>query len=548
MQPAIDRTKVITDYVDRGWVPFAYKAPTLPPFDWQHSKVTDTTVRECASTNDPIGIVLGRVSGIVVVDIDVQSGGSLDSFIDRYGCEDTRTYIVATPSGGYHLYYEHPADVSNLPKRINAGRWIDGLRGVDLLADGHHVQAPPTVRLGHPTKPDGEYRVLGDYPVAPVPAKLLADWLESLVVPGEVRGDPVMAIPDRDHSWVLGLHRRKVREAAESVVGTRDDTVYRCLCLSVRIAYYLPDSVLTVDEVEADYIEAYEAAQGESILDIDGKVKRALALAEENPWVVSDDNKVELPAGVSEDKRDDFVKRVDEMLLAKHARVRADQLFADAMVADIELPGTLTGAQLETDDGETQWVIEGLLAPAQSVLLSAQKKSGKTTLSLNLIRSLTTGEPFLGQYKPARPMRVAYFDLELGKGWRLRTGVKTLGACSWWSCYAAVVSVVVVVVGGCSGRGGSSSWWRSSWRWRLVADVWVTPRQPRLARSRTAHTSDRQLVSPGRRPMTLTRRRDSPKVRSMRLEWRMRVQCWRGKRKCTLSEAKSLARQATAAG
>jgi hypothetical protein len=41
---------------------------------------------------------------------------------------------------------------------------------------------------------------------------------------------------------------------------------------------------------------------------------------------------------------------------------------------------------------------------------------------------------------------------------------------------------------------------------------------------------DTQLVSPGSRPMTLTRRRVSPKVRSMKLEWRMRCQCSRGKR------------------
>jgi hypothetical protein len=52
-----------------------------------------------------------------------------------------------------------------------------------------------------------------------------------------------------------------------------------------------------------------------------------------------------------------------------------------------------------------------------------------------------------------------------------------------------------------------------------------TPRHPRLARSRTAHTSDRQLRSPGRRPMTFTRRRVSPNVRSMKLEWRILRQC-----------------------
>ena len=40
-----------------------------------------------------------------------------------------------------------------------------------------------------------------------------------------------------------------------------------------------------------------------------------------------------------------------------------------------------------------------------------------------------------------------------------------------------------------------------------------------------------QLVSSGSRPMTLARRRVSPKVRSMKLEYRTRVQCPRGTRR-----------------
>jgi hypothetical protein len=59
----------------------------------------------------------------------------------------------------------------------------------------------------------------------------------------------------------------------------------------------------------------------------------------------------------------------------------------------------------------------------------------------------------------------------------------------------------------------------------------VNPRQPAEARSSTAHTSDRQECSPGSRPITLTRRRVSPKVRSMKLECRTRVQCSRGNRR-----------------
>jgi hypothetical protein len=62
--------------------------------------------------------------------------------------------------------------------------------------------------------------------------------------------------------------------------------------------------------------------------------------------------------------------------------------------------------------------------------------------------------------------------------------------------------------------------------------VMVRPRQPRLARSSTAHPSDKQERSPGSRPMTFTRRRVSPKVRSMKLEWRILRQCSAGNRKC----------------
>jgi hypothetical protein len=45
--------------------------------------------------------------------------------------------------------------------------------------------------------------------------------------------------------------------------------------------------------------------------------------------------------------------------------------------------------------------------------------------------------------------------------------------------------------------------------------VMLKPRQPREARSSTAHMRQTQLVSLGSRPMTLVRRRVSPKVRSI---------------------------------
>ena len=63
---------------------------------------------------------------------------------------------------------------------------------------------------------------------------------------------------------------------------------------------------------------------------------------------------------------------------------------------------------------------------------------------------------------------------------------------------------------GRSWRGGSSRDRCRSWRWRSPAGVMVRPRQPAEARSRTAQTRPMQEVSPGKRPMTLARRRVRP--------------------------------------
>jgi hypothetical protein len=114
-------------------------------------------------------------------------------------------------------------------------------------------------------------------------------------------------------------------------------------------------------------------------------------------------------------------------------------------------------------------------------------------------------------------------------------------------CYAAGVTVWVSSITSPS----SDRWWswrRSSCSSRTAAGVMTTPRQPREARSSTAHTSDKQLRSPGSRPITLTLRLVSPKVRSIRLVWRILAQCSRGNRRKQVSSGRVSSRQATAAG
>jgi putative DNA primase/helicase len=86
-----------------------------------------------------IGVRTGVESGIVVVDVDPDSGGekSLRRLEDLYGVLPS-TVVSITGGGGQHFVFRHPGvDVRN-----SAGRLGPGL---DVRGDGGYVVAPPSV-------------------------------------------------------------------------------------------------------------------------------------------------------------------------------------------------------------------------------------------------------------------------------------------------------------------------------------------------------------------------------------------------------------------
>lgn len=73
-----------------------------------------------------------------------------------------------------------------------------------------------------------------------------------------------------------------------------------------------------------------------------------------------------------------------------------------------------------------QWRIEDLISTGSYVLISAQKKAGKTTLGLNLIRSLISGELFLGEFRVHGKATVGLIDLEMSD-YHLASWMKDVG-------------------------------------------------------------------------------------------------------------------------
>ncbi len=85
-----------------------------------------------------VGLLTGRASGIVVLDIDLKSGGlnSLRKLQEDYD-QFPQTSCVRTGGGGLHYYFKAPE--FPLKNRTNL------LPGIDFRADGGYVVAPPSL-------------------------------------------------------------------------------------------------------------------------------------------------------------------------------------------------------------------------------------------------------------------------------------------------------------------------------------------------------------------------------------------------------------------
>lgn len=132
-----------------------------------------------------IGIVTGKVSGIVVVDVDPRHGGAetWDALIAEHGTVPAGP-ACATGGGGWHFYYRHPGH--HVPSRAG----ILGA-GIDVKGDGGYVVAPPSV---HITGLMYEWFAASTTAVA-VPA--MPGWVHELAIAKQDRRYDVSGGPDQ---------------------------------------------------------------------------------------------------------------------------------------------------------------------------------------------------------------------------------------------------------------------------------------------------------------------------------------------------------------
>ena len=178
------------------------KTPLVHWQEYQRRLPTDTEIeawfRHWRFAN--VGIITGKISGLVVLDVDPRHGGdqSLAEWRQRYG-DLPETVRATTGGGGRHVYFATPQRV--------LGNRAGVMPGIDLRAEGGLVVAPPSI---HPSGRHYAWEVShqpGEIALAPLPPWLLQILREG----GEHSGHPLAY-------W---------RHLAESGVeeGRRNDTI-----------------------------------------------------------------------------------------------------------------------------------------------------------------------------------------------------------------------------------------------------------------------------------------------------------------------------------
>lgn len=115
------------------------KTPLISWSEFQNRRATEKEVNEWFKQypDANIGIVTGKVSGIIVIDVDSEEAMQL---VKEKGMP--KTPMVKTAKG-YHFYCKYSEGVRNFQKRAD-------LSGIDLRAEGGYVVAPLSVHeTGH---------------------------------------------------------------------------------------------------------------------------------------------------------------------------------------------------------------------------------------------------------------------------------------------------------------------------------------------------------------------------------------------------------------
>jgi hypothetical protein len=157
-------------YANTGWpvFPLLGKSPLKGSNGHKDATRDLQKIQDWWSSNPTanIGLATGRISGLIVLDVDPRHGGheSFKKIEANYGSLP-KTRMSRTAHGGLHRFYAYPDDGNRYPNAVE----LQGLPGIDVRADGGYVVLPPSKLYDRLSYIWGDTAV----PIAPAPSWLL---------------------------------------------------------------------------------------------------------------------------------------------------------------------------------------------------------------------------------------------------------------------------------------------------------------------------------------------------------------------------------------
>ena len=202
------------EYVDSGWSILPVKPEDKRPYMTNWLQYNHTRASKEMAVNwfkqlsgAGIGVVTGRISNMVVLDVESYCPTPIEELLKMYPTQ----MISRTGSGGYHLFYQYPQNVTKISNRVGI------FEGADLRADGGFIVLPPTI---HPN--GNRYEWIKKGPLGAFPLSLL-----------DLKSTPTT----QNEGWIT----EALRGVSE---GGRNDTC-------ARLAGYFFKKGMTYDIVEA---------------------------------------------------------------------------------------------------------------------------------------------------------------------------------------------------------------------------------------------------------------------------------------------------------
>ena len=137
--------QLVNEYIDSGWSILPVKPDEKRPYMTNWLQYTRTRPgKQLVSnwfnnlTGAGVGLVTGKISGVVVLDVEHWCPTPVDELLKKY----PTNMIARSGGGGVHLFYSYPQNVGKISNRVGI------FDGADLRADGGFLVLPPTM---HPS-------------------------------------------------------------------------------------------------------------------------------------------------------------------------------------------------------------------------------------------------------------------------------------------------------------------------------------------------------------------------------------------------------------